>query len=465
LLRNFRSHEWDDNSILQPLVDTGIRDFIIENLKEIFKYFNVYVNQPYSVKRDHMEVVICKNGEKHKTTVECQDGFLPRLEENYIMFYQEEQLFTFPTKLISYDLEENRIFVYTNYREGKALFENLPTVGGLKKKQIEYETLQDIFGIPHNEFDSQQLETLEQKFGKIMIENDVIHNLPKRLDDYIHREEIEGKLIEKLSHRRLYIITLDGGGGFGKTESAKEVIWSIITGDSKYTIPPQLDFKYVIWVTGKVEYFREGSVDSKEQSFNTLEDLLNSILYVNRQSNLTNESIEKKRNKIVEILNNSPSTIIILDNLETVSEKDIVWEFLIQLGDVVKTEVKILITSRTRGGYADQRLNIRAMEPEEANNLILSEMNRLDISPQYKEKNSIRKIVELTGSIPLLIRYFVSLLAHAYNIDEMMKNIPRGSENALNFICNYQWNELNKNSKKLLMGIAFNRGGVKFCPS
>ena len=462
LLRNFRSHEWDDNSILQPLVDTGIRDFIIENLKEIFKDFNICVNQPYSIKRDYVEVVVCKNGEKHKTTVEFQEEFLPRLEENYIMFYQEEQSFTFPTKLISYDSEENRIFLYTNYREGKALFENLPMIGGLKKKRTKYKTLRNIFGIPHKEFDPQQLETLEQKFGKIIIENDVIHNLPKRLDDYIHREEIEEKLIEKLSHRRLYLTTLDGGGGFGKTESAKEVIWSIIKGDSKYTIPPQLDFKYVIWVTGKVEYFREGSVDSKEQSFNTLEDLLDSILYVNRQYNLINESIEEKRNKVIEILNNSPSTIVILDNLETVSEKDLVWEFLIQLGDVVKTEVKILITSRTRGGYADQRLNIRAMEPEEARNLILNEMNRLDISPQYKRRNPIRKIVEFTGSIPLLIRYFVSLLSHGYNIDEMTKNMPGDSENALNFICSYQWNELNENSKKLLMGVAFNGGALSF---
>jgi len=227
-------------------------------------------------------------------------------------------------------------------------------------------------------------------------------------------------------------------------------------------LPPKLDFRYAIWVTGKVEFFKEGNIDLKEQSFNTLEDLLDSIFYITRQYHLINEQIENKRKKVIEILNNSPSTILILDNLETVSEKDLIWKFLIQLGDEVETDVKILITSRTRGGYADQRLNIRAMKPDEANELILHEMKRLDINLQYQGKNSILKIAELTGSIPLLIRYFVSLLAHGYNIDEMTKNMPGESENALNFICNYQWNELNKDSQKLLMGIAFNGGTLSF---
>ena len=212
------------------------------------------------------------------------------------------------------------------------------------------------------------------------------------------------KFIEKLSHRRLYILTLDGGGGFGKTELSKEVIWSIVKRDSKHIIPQQLEFKYIIWVTGKVEYFNDGNVDIKDQSFNTLEDLLDSILYITRQYNLIDKPIEEKRNKVIEIMNDISSTI---------------------------------------GGYGDQRLNIRAMKQEEANKFIISEMKRLDVNSQYQMKKPVKKIAELTGSIPLLIRYFVSLLAHGYNIDEMTKNMPKESENALNFICNFQWNELN----------------------
>ena len=462
LLRNFRSHEWDNNLILQPLVDTGVDKFIINIVEEIFNDFNIYIVKPHTIKKGYVETFVCKNGEKYKQNFELKDEIIPSLEETFIVYYQDEKPFSFSSKAILYNYEENRIFVYTSYRKEKAIFENVPIVGNLQKTTIEYKNLRDIFNIPNKKFATQQLETLEQKFGKILIKNDIIHNLPKRLDYYVHRDEMEKKLIEKLSHKRLYITTLDGGGGFGKTELAKEVIWSIIEGDFKHSLPSQLDFKYVIWVTGKVEYFKEGSIDFKEQSFNTLEDLLDSILYTTRQYNLIDETIEQKRNHVIEILNNSPSTILILDNLETVSEKDLVWDFLIQLGDEIETNVKILITSRTRGGYADQRLNIRAMKSEEANKLIIQEMKRFDVSSHYLEKKLIQKIIDLTGSIPLLIRYFVSLLAHGYNVDEMMKKMPIGSENALNFICTYQWNELNKNSKKLLMGIAFNGGTLNF---
>ena len=461
LLRNFRAHEWDDNSILQPLVNTGIKDFIIEKLEEFFKDFNIYIIQPYSVKKDHIEAFVCKNGEKSIQNFD-RDETLPLLEETYIMFYQEENPFSFFTKLLTYSIEDNRIYLYSNYRGGKAVFENLPIIGGLEKKTVEYDDLRDIFNIFHKKFDNEQFETFEQKFGKVFIDNDIIHNLPKRLDGFIHRDEIEIKFIEKLSHRRLYILTLDGGGGFGKTELSKEVIWSIVKRDSKHIIPQQLEFKYIIWVTGKVEYFNDGNVDIKDQSFNTLEDLLDSILYITRQYNLIDKPIEEKRNKVIEIMNDISSTILVLDNLETVIEKDLVWDFLIQLGNEIKTNLKILITSRTRGGYGDQRLNIRAMKQEEANKFIISEMKRLDVNSQYQMKKPVKKIAELTGSIPLLIRYFVSLLAHGYNIDEMTKNMPKESENALNFICNFQWNELNSSSKKLLMGIAFNGGALNF---
>ena len=461
LLRNFRSHQWDDNSILQPLVDTEIKNFVIDNLIEIFQNFHFCIIQPISIKKNYIETIICKNGRKSKLKDEIQNEFLPDIDENYIIYYENENLFEFPSKLINYDPGENRTFIYTNYREGKALFENLPTVGGLKKKQLEFKSIRDIFCIPDKKIYQQQLETHEQKFGKILIEDNVIHNLPKRLNDYIHRKKIEEKLIEKLSHRRLYLTTLDGGGGFGKTETAKEVIWSLIKKDQSY-IPQQLNFEYIIWITGKIEYFREGSIEFAEQSFNTLNDLLDSILYVTHHLNFIEEDIYFKKEKVIEILNKNQSTILVLDNLETVSEKDLVWDFLIQLGDLIETEVKILITSRTRGGYADQRLNIRAMETNEAEQLIKNELNKLDIAVEYHTKNYINKIIEFTGSIPLLIRYFVSLLAHGYNIDEMTKKMPKKSENALNFICNYQWNELNKNSKKLLMGIAFNKGILSF---
>jgi tetratricopeptide (TPR) repeat protein len=459
LLRNFRSHQWDDNLKLQPLVDTGIRDFIISNLEITFNNFNIRVIKLISISEKSFNVIVYSDGNKTKVGFDFQEEYITQVGRTHIQFYQDENPFRYPTNLVDYSTEDNRVFVYNSFKKEKAMFENLPTVGGLKTWKKEYEKLIDIFEISDAIVQS---ETFEQKFGKIKIEDGCIHNLPKKLEYYVHRKEIEAKLIEKLSHRRLFITTLDGGGGFGKSETAKEVIWSLIEKNMVFDVPIKLNFNYVIWITGKVEYFKDGSIDVKDQSFDTLNDLLDSILYVTNNLNCINEDLKTKKRLVITILNKIESTLFVLDNLETVSEKDEVWNFLIQMGDEVETELKILITSRTRGGYADQRLNIRAMEVLEAEELIVNEMNRIDIAHQYKTKSYVTKIRELTGSIPLLIRYFVSLLSSGYNFDEMTHNMPKDSENALNFICNYQWNELHDTSKKLLMGIAFNGGNLSF---
>ena len=70
--------------------------------------------------------------------------------------------------------------------------------------------------------------------------------MPDLVADYAIREKVEQQLLEKLSHRRLYLTTIDGGGGFGKTELAKKVVWNSIESEDRSEFPLSLQFKYVV---------------------------------------------------------------------------------------------------------------------------------------------------------------------------------------------------------------------------
>ena len=468
LLRNFRSHEWDNNTLFEPLLKLKIDDFIIGIIEKLMSNINISIIQPISIQEDGIEAAeLCGINQKNiKLTL--NSNILPELSGNYIVYYDDEDKFRFKTPLIQYYRDYNQCYLYLKYIEKRedALFEVVPVVGEIDKIGVEFSCIDEVFGLPKDSLKDAGLgETLEHKFGKISIENGVIHNLPSELSDYIRRSKVEKKLIEKLSHLRLYLTTLDGGGGFGKTELAKHVVWSIINNETKEDIPKSLQFKYVVWVTGKEEYFQDGIINKKDQSFKTVEDLIDSILYVTGNLTYIAKAFDEKKKIVVSILNQSPSTLLLLDNLETVTEKESVWKYLIELGNLVRTDLKVLVTSRTRGGSAEQKLNVRKMEFKEAIYLAKNEMKRLDIPEEYQSCDNLKTLINSTGSIPLLIRYSINLISKGYNLTEICKDLPSDSDQSLNFMCDYQWNEMSNSAKKLLLGIAYRGGNLSFAQS
>ncbi len=468
LLRNFRSHEWDNNFLLQSLVDTGIQDFIVKRIDEIFSNIEVEILKPISIKRDYIETYFYSSAEtkvekipKSSICVNIDDSFL---DSTFLRFGGEEQLFEMMTKLAQIDENTNRLYLYSKMKKNsEAVFISLPLTGEIKTISRKHQHFLDLFGLPHKQQEAVlQNQTLVQKFGEICEENNIIHNLPELTPNYIVREKIENDLLNKLSHQRLYITTLDGGGGFGKTDLAKKVIWKIIKGEVDKEIEEILNFDCIIWISGKITYFNLGSIEEKEQSFDTLDDLLDCVFYITNNLHFLNQDLNFKKQEVIHILKSINSTLIILDNLETTSQKDEVWEYLIRLGDKVTSNIKILITSRVLGTYAVQRLNVRSMEYKEAKLLILNEIERLDVDKRYKNERNIKDISELSGRIPLLIIYFVRLLSRGLNLSELKEHTPKESENAFNFICSFQWNELSPDARKLLMGISKKGGKVSF---
>ncbi|RLI53123.1 MAG: hypothetical protein DRP09_16480 [Candidatus Thorarchaeota archaeon] len=454
LLRNMMSHEWDSNEILQPLIDSGIDELVPEIIRLMMSCIDVKVIVPVSFYKERVEVIVMEGFTIHREHVPPTSEYTRHPFQSYVQYFDDEEMFRFKTNLIQFDRHRNICFAYARYSGNCAVFEHVPAAGSPSKHEVEFENLETLFELPEV-----IPEPLEQKHGRIKDCGETIHNLPDRLDDYVNRSVEEAELAKKLGHRKLYITTLDGGGGYGKTELAKKVVWDIIEDESK---EKKLDFNYVVWVSGKTEYFSQGKIVKQRQSLKTVEDLIDSILYVTGNSKSIVQPLDVKRRITVDVLNTIPSTLLLLDNLETVPETEGVWELLIELGDEVETDFRVLVTSRVRTGKVEQVVTLRSMREREASDLTLIEMNKLDVSRNWKQEKYVQRIVEATGRIPLLIKHFVNLISRGYNLDEIASHLPSDADEALKFICNYQWNELSKGARKLLMGISFKGGRISF---
>jgi tetratricopeptide (TPR) repeat protein len=464
-LRNFTAHEWTNNPHLNKLIESDIELFLIDKVQLFFSQLPIKFLKVLSLGERMADLCIYDGVVKNIQPRSYSIDGLPLWNATYIDFGTNDDPLKYSTFLIRFDEEKNHMFVYTSGSKEKnkyqAKFDNLPLSGDILKNNIEFNSIFELFSIPVDEKYLNILETASQKYGNISENNGVIHNLNELDPSYIDRPIIEGELFEKISHPRLYITALDGGGGFGKSELTKKVLWDIINQKKSY----QTSFEklnYIIWISAKITSFEKGNIVKKQNSFENLEDLLNCILFVTNYSHLINKPTEEKIKKTYQIFNNLDQNIIVLDNLETVADIEPIWKYLIELGKEVKTDIKIIITSRILNIHGDQRLNVRAMELDESKELTKKEILRLGLQSVYHENKDIEKIALLSGNIPLLIKHFVSLLSHGYNLNQLEKEIPKKAEQALDFICDYQWNGLTLESRKVLMGIAKNGGRLNF---
>lgn len=462
LLRNFRSHEWDSNDLLEPVSRLQTAEFIVEVVTGIMMQLDVRVLYPEALRLETADTLEVRGTEATRRDVDVPADAAVSMGVCHLGFLPGEPLFAYPTQLLRYLPGENRIYVYLKaHPTGTAVFEAVPVVGQIHKLPVEGATLESVFGLSPGEFDSIAAEeTLLQRFGKISIDNGVANNLPEVTQNYVPRQAVEADLTEKLRHRRLFLTTLDGGGGFGKTELAKKVVWDLIQAQGANSADPR--FQFVVWVTGKTQSFGQRGDVKEEPSIRGLEDLVDAILYVTGASRAIGRPIADKKSEVIRRLNDARGTLLLLDNVETVEQKDELWRYLVELGDRVKSEIRVLATSRTRGGAAEQTVDLKPMQADEAAVFASNEMSRLGVAREWRWPESVNELTQTAGRVPLLIRYSVGLLRKGYTLDEIRRNTPRDTQRALEFMCGLQWNRLGETSQRLLLAISFWGGRASF---
>ena len=271
-----------------------------------------------------------------------------------------------------------------------------------------------------------------------------IDNLPRPdYTDFFGREEEKKEILEHIGHPRAWITVIDGIGGVGKTalalNCAEYVKELSATGDS--------DFEFVIWASAKTERLHSRGIVQLQPNFRDLRSLTRTILEVTGFG----DSEPKDSVALVKDILEISKTLLVLDNLETVTDPDL-YEFLQE----VPSPSKVLATTRSRLERSHKNLRLTALPIADALELIRQLAADLDSDELWDEQdNTLVGLVERVGAIPLAIKLAVGRIATGMPLSSYLDKLDSGvaQQDLLEFCFAESWENLDQDAKSILMSI------------
>jgi LuxR family glucitol operon transcriptional activator len=241
------------------------------------------------------------------------------------------------------------------------------------------------------------------------------NNLPHRTSPkFIGRKIQQKKLFEFLSpDERIYIITVDGIAGVGKTSLVVEVAHHCLKA-SQDDLPDLPQFEAIVFTSAKLRELTPTDgiklITEKQCDLNSIfREIANTL-----QGDTT--SITEEVNTIDSIHNTlkKQTTLLIIDNLETVENRSNLMDFLRRLPE----QVKSIIT--TREVYTiDAPIKLTELTKEETLELIDEELKTKNLSTITPEQKN--ELCEATGGIPLVIVYAIGCLANGSSFSQVIR--------------------------------------------
>src|SRR5712692_723581 len=185
---------------------------------------------------------------------------------------------------------------------------------------------------------------------------------------FIGRRREIADLLELLSAQyAAHLISVDGIGGVGKTALVLEVAFRCLrasTGEGYNSQIPTFDA--IIFVSAKQQYLTSGGLLPSLEAQRTLRDLFRETAQTLNRFEI-NQVRQQDQPSIVRDALSRQRTLLIVDNLETMEEKQEIVAFLYRLPH----QVKVVITTRERALFSPIRLE--QLEEEDAVNLMKKE--------------------------------------------------------------------------------------------
>ncbi len=279
-------------------------------------------------------------------------------------------------------------------------------------------------------------------------------NLPEPLfdtligrDDYI--QNIQNLLRDPNARK---IIGIYGYGGVGKSSLVRQIAENIKKEDL---------FSGIWWLTAKRKSLDPNELTEKEGiiSYETIIDKLISWIGISHEIQ-KNEKLSAKENKLKEMLQRY-SLLIILDNLETSKDQNLIAKNLMNL--LANTRSKAIMTSREKWVITPFQV---ASDIEVIDLGGLSETYSIQLMRSTGKKkvprmvtasdDDLQKIARAVGYIPLALILCVGLMDNTdiQTIIEKLKHIQ--SQNVIEmyeYLFRDSWNSLTASAKQLLITI------------
>jgi len=271
------------------------------------------------------------------------------------------------------------------------------------------------------------------------------HNLPQRsYTRFVGRQaELEQlrRLLMPHPRSRHFVITLDGIGGVGKSALALELAYGYR--DSYAGLPADERFEAIVWASAKRTLLTAGGIQQRQQTFNTLNDLYREIATVFDQLAILQADADQRRGMVERALA-AQRTLLIVDNLETVDDEELL-SFLREIPD----PTKVMITTRHRIDIA-YTIRLAGMPEADAKALMLVEAARKNVDLTFateisegkkntSSENSAASAVILddlyrkTGGIPLAIVWSIGLMSLGHSVESVLRRLGSGHSDIARF--------------------------------
>jgi tetratricopeptide (TPR) repeat protein len=271
------------------------------------------------------------------------------------------------------------------------------------------------------------------------------HNLPRRdYDRLIGRQQEQAEVRRLLGpHNRAFVISIEGIGGIGKSSLALESAYAFV---EQYAQLLEEDrFDAIVWVSAKRTYLAPDGIRERQQVFRTLEDVFTAIARVLDYPAIIRARADEQR-AIVEQALREQRTLLILDNMETVDDDELM-DFLHELPEPTKA----LVTTRYRIPVA-RPIRLTGVEQSDALLLIAEEARRRNITLSQAEE---MQLWNSTGGVPLAIVWSIGLMDMGGSVESVLHRLNSSESDIARFCFEESVAQVRgKHAHKLLLALA-----------
>lgn len=275
-------------------------------------------------------------------------------------------------------------------------------------------------------------------------DNEIPNNLPT--PDYEYEGGFVGRKkdiqqVKKLllgdTHR---VIAITGAGGVGKTSLAMRVL-------NEISLKNKNDFDYIIWLSAKDKKLSYLGIEDIDPSLKDYEELIDKILEVTKfTEDLNKKTLSDKENTVNMILDLCSRILVVIDNLETITD-DRIKNFILDC----HPKMKILITSRKGLGQVNRIYELKELSEDEAIHLfrLISKDKNIESLVKLPDK-TIKKYVKKVSYYPLAIKWLIGQVSRGKRINDIINSISDETSDITKFCFEQIYNNLGKNAQKVL---------------
>lgn len=259
--------------------------------------------------------------------------------------------------------------------------------------------------------------------------------LEKGFGRFVGRSQLRERLVDAIrSDPRIWIVNVHGPGGVGKSAI---VNWAV------YELYEKRAFESIIQLTAKETSLASGAIQPVSRSLYSLDNLLDHILETFEES--THRPLEEKRRVATDILS-AWSTLLVLDNMETVSDGRIL-DFVQRLPPTAIA--KVVLTSRQKTGGWELPLPVSELSEVEVAEFVKVKSVELGIDFP-SDPDVIRRTWEASGGLPLAIQWIMGQYKRSHSVRASLGAVADRDSPVLEFSFRNIWNTLSSDARVVL---------------